>query len=405
MIRLNNKTVIFILIFSSGLAIIPVVALGQYEQGISGPFNLNTAWNIPNGDLAIELSSRFYYNNKTFYYSNNTVSAITYWDVQGGIRLMYGLGDRYQLGLTQIFYQDNHKGEGGYNFPDDLFLSVKVKAYSLKNGAWNFGGRFLTRIPVADHHNVILEPYSAGKLEAGVFGLVSYTANPNFPEHGLNFHLNLGLIDHNDHGVNLDESGKSSVLKKHNSRELIGGVAVLMPATKFDFSAEFYGNYFVSKPPPTAFSRHSYVYFSPGITYRAFYWLSFSCGFDVRLTPNKSSSSSYIQNSLPNYLPTYPRWRLNFKMRMNLISRIKARFAEKEQDKGLVTEKKEITVYDRIAEEKKHIEEAEQELEEIIKQRKKMDEILERLKKALEINEKKKKGDKDKNSKKINDLF
>ncbi|OQX95769.1 hypothetical protein B6I21_03695 [candidate division KSB1 bacterium 4572_119] len=363
------------------------------EQGVSGPLYLSSGWTLPKGDFTFHTNSRFYFNNKTFYSSDNSVSAITYWDIHGSLEFYYGFAKHFQAGLSQILYQDNHKGAGGYNFPDDLFLNLKTGGFSAKSGAWNFGGKLMVRIPLADHHNIILEPYSAGQIEAGIFGLASYSSSPNFPESKLNVHLNLGLLDHNDHAVNLNESETLTDLKKHNSREIIGGAAVIFPTSLFDFSAELYGNYYISKPPATAFSRHNYLYFSPGITYKSFYWLSFAFGFDIRLTPNKSSASSLINSDLPNYLPTYPRWRVNFKMRVNPVSKLKKRFAKEETDTVISTENKEKTVYEKIADEKKHIEKAEVELENIIKQRQKLDEILNRLKKALDVKNSEKNGE------------
>lgn len=367
------------------LIFLPLSISAQSEQGIQGPFYLNTAWNLAKGDVTFQANSKFYFNNKTYNLNENTVNAIAYWDIQGGIGVNYGLGKHYQIGLTQILYQDNHKDGSGYNFPDDLFLDLKVGSFSLKNGSWNLGGKILSRIPLAKHHNILFEPYSAGRLSAGIFGMATYSTKPLFPEDGFNVHFNLGLLDHNDHGVNLDESGQSRILKKHNSREIIGGAALIFPTSKFDFSAEFYGNYYISKPPATAFSRHSYLYFSPGIFYKLFYWLAFGFGFDFRLSPNKSCSSSYISSDLPNHLPTYPLWRLNFKMRVNIISKVKNRFMERAADSVATVEKDEKTIYDKIADEKKHIEEAEFELEYLMKQRQQMDEILARLKKALEL--------------------
>ncbi len=364
---------------------IPQLAWTQTEQGIKGPFYMTTAWNLAKGDVTFQANSKFYFNNKTQTLGNNITNGIAYWDIQGGIGINYGLGKHYQLGLTQILYQDNHKAGKGYNFPDDLFLDFKVGSFSLKNSHWNFGGKILTRIPLAEHHNILFEPYSAGQLSAGIFGMASYSKHVLAPEDGLNLHFNVGLLDHNDHGVNLDESGQSALLKKHNSREVIAGAGLIFPVSNFDFSAELYGNYYLSKPPATAFSRHSYLYFSPGIVYRTFYWLSVGFSFDIRLSPNKSCYSIYIPSELPNYLPTYPLWRLNFKLRVNIISKVKSRFVESAPDTVVTVEKKEKTVYEKIADEKEHIEQAELELESLMKQRQKMDEILARLRKALDL--------------------
>ncbi len=364
--------------------------LSNQQQGSRGPIYVSSAWNLLKGDLTVHAGTRLYFNNKSYSTSSDNVTAVTYWNLQGRMSLAYGLMKHLQIGLSQVLYQDNHKGGKGYNLPDDLYLNFKYASQPLKSNKFNFGGELITRIPLAEHHNIILEPYSAGKLEAGVIGLLSFTTNPVFPENGINVHANLGLIDHNDHGVKLNENSQVQSVKKHNSRQITAGLAMIYPTTQFDFSAEVYGNYYISKPPQTAFSRHNYLYFTPGITYSPFYWLAFKFGLDLRLTPNKSSASHEINSTLPRHLPSYPTWRVNFGFKLNLSSKLENRFADKKEEEPAVVEKKEKTIYEQIADEQKNIEDAVLELETLIKERKKMDEILTRLRKALEIKDDKK---------------
>ncbi len=368
-------------------------AIAGSEQGNRGPLYLSTAWNLPKGDLTFQGNSRFYFNNKTFSAANNSANAVTFWDIQGGLNLNYGLGKHYQIGVSQILYQDNHKGGSGYNFPDDLFLKVKAGSFPAQAGPINFGAALTIRLPLAKHHNILLEPYSAGRVEFGVLGLLSYSKNPLYPEDGLNAHLNLGIIDHNDKGKKFTEEGITYV-NQTNSRELYAGMGVIYPMTKFDFSVELYGNYNITKPPPVAYSRHNYLYITPGINYNAFYWLSVACGFDFRLSKQQSSKSYLLPAFTTNVLPTYPTWRINLSLRINLVSKLKGRFEQKEILESTAPETKKKDVTQEIAEERKQIENAEEELQKIRDERKKMDEILNRLRKALEIKDPKEKDKK-----------
>ncbi|NOY60251.1 MAG: transporter, partial [Calditrichaeota bacterium] len=291
-------------------------------------------------------------------------------------------------------YQDNHKDGSGYNLPDDLILQIKAADFCWKNKNWRFGGKVSLRIPTAKYHNIILEPYNSGKLTLGIFALSSYSTSQNFPDLALNFHANLGLIDHNDHGVYWYNDGNSKILQRHNSREVIAAVGIVYPSTNFDFSAELLGNYFLSKPSATVFSRHNYLYFTPSVTFSPLYWLSFGVGLDLRLSPNRSSASPAIDSDLPAYLPTYPTWRVNLKTNINLSARLQNRAAKKEVAKPVatvVTPQEDVS--QKITKEKKHIEKAELELMQLIEKRKQMDEILSRLKKAL-TEEKEKKAKK-----------
>lgn len=371
---------------------------GGSEQGHRGPIYLSTAWNLAKGDLTFQGNSRFYFNNKTLSHANSPAVAVTFWDIQGGLNLNYGLGKNYQIGFYQILYQDNHKSGSGYNFPDDLFLRAKFGSFPATPGPIKFGVALMTRLPLAKHHNVQLEPYSAGRVEFGLMGLLSFTKNQIYPEDGLNAHLNLGIIDHNDNGKKFTELN-SEYINQKNSREIYGGLAVIYPMIKFDFSLELYGNYNISKPPPIAYSRYNYLYITPGITYNALYWLSVACGFDFRLSKHQSSKSYLIPGETANLLPTYPTWRVNFSVKANLVSKLKGRFEQKASVESNSSDVKKQDVYEQISDERKQIENAEEELQKIRDERKKMDEILNRLRKALEIKETKEKSEKEKEKK------
>jgi len=386
-----NRVLFFVIV----LAINSVFLYAGSEQGNRGPIYLSTAWNLVKGDVTCQGNSRFYFNNKTFTSANSPTTAVTFWDVQGGLTLNYGLAKHYQLGISQIVYQDNHKSGRGYNLPDDLFLKFKLGSFPEEPGPVKFGAALTTRLPIAKYHNIQLEPYSAGRVEFGLIGLVSFSQDQIHPEEGINAHLNLGIIDHNDNGKVFSESGIQYVNPGH-SREIFGGAAFIFPMTKFDFSVELYGNYNISKPPPAAFSRHNYLYITPAVTYNAFYWLSFACGFDFRLTKNQSSKSNLLPVLTAEVLPTYPTWRVNFSVRVNIVSKLKGRFEEKQKVDSIPPDKKKKGVYEEIASERKQIENAEMELQKIREERKKMDEILMRLRRALEIKQQDEKKKKDK---------
>ena len=389
-----SRIALVIVIFSANI----MSVYAGTEQGHRGPIYLSTAWNLVKGDLTFQGNSRFYFNNKTFVQGNSPAVAVTFWDVQGGLNLNYGLGKNYQVGLSQILYQDNHKSGNGYNFPDDLFLRVKVGSFPAKPGPLKLGAAITTRLPLAEYHNVQLEPYSAGRIEFGAMGLLSYSRNLVHPEDGLNAHLNLGIIDHNDNGKKFTELNKEYVNQK-SSREIYGGLAVIYPMTKFDFSVELYGNYNISKPPPIAYSRHNYLYITPGITYSAFYWLSVACGFDFRLSKHQTSQSYLLPDKTTQLLPTYPTWRVNVSVRVNLVSKLKGRFDQKGDFESITSDENKKDVYEQITDERKQIENAEEELQKIRDERKKMDDILNRLRKALEIKDTKEKSEKEKEKK------
>lgn len=352
-------------------------------NGIRGPIYLASAYNLLKGDLVLQGHSRFYYKNEVHKMTNQSTNAVTFWDAQGTITILYGFGTNYEIGLSQILYQDNHKGGQGYNFPDDLYLKFKYASLGSKIIPIKFGAQINSRIPMAKHHNVPLEPYSAGKLEFSILGLISYSPNLVSPEESLNAHVNIGYLDHNDSGENLVDPTEGNYKKSTSSKEFIYGVGIIYPKTKFDFSLEFYGNRHLSKPPEIAYSRYNYAYLSSGITYNPFYWLSVFFGIDYRLTPARPNEFAH---TITKNMPVFPTWKVNTGVKINLMSKLQNRFEEKEPSK-LVDEQNK-GVYEQIATEKKQVEDAERELEKIREERKRMDEMLKRLRKVLDFKEK-----------------
>jgi hypothetical protein len=335
------------------------------------------------GDLLLHGHSRFYYKNEVHKLPDQPTNAVTFWDAQGTFTVFYGLGKTYEIGLSQILYQDNHKGGSGYNLPDDLYLKFKFASLGPKILPIKFGAQINSRIPTAKYHNIPLEPYSAGNLEFSILGLISYSPNLLSSEESFNAHVNVGYLDHNDIGENLVDESEGNYKKSTSSKEFIYGVGIVYPITKFDFSFEFYGNRHLSRPPAVAYSRYNYAYITPGITYHPYYWLSVAFGFDYRLTAAKPNESAY---TITKNMPVFPTWRMNFGVKINLISKIQNRFEEKDETK-LSTEK-DKGVYEQIADERKQVEDAERELEKIREERKRMDEMLKRLRKVLEFKEK-----------------
>ena len=64
-----------------------------------------------------------------------------------------------------------------------------------------FGGLISARIPMAESHNIIYEPYSAGSLEIALTGLMSYHSNLTFPDENWSIHSNLTYLHHNESGL------------------------------------------------------------------------------------------------------------------------------------------------------------------------------------------------------------
>lgn len=349
----------------------PIVLAGSI-YGTRGPIYISTAWNLNKNDILLYGNSRFYFKNE------KTTNPVTYWDAQGILNLFYGVGRLFEVGLSQIIYQDNHKGGQGYNLPDDLYLKFKLSSINPQKIPFNLGLQIVSRIPLAKHHNLPLEPYAADRIEFSVIGLASYSSNLALPDEAFNAHLNIGYLDHNDVGHFMNSS---------TSKEFLYGIGIIYPISRFDFSLEFYGNRYLKRPPEVVYSRYNYAYITPGITYQPLPYIAFVFGFDYRLTAAKPNLQA---TTISANMPVFPTWKANFGIRINVMSKIQRRYTEKNDQKFInkaTSNENGKNIYEQISNDRKEVENAEQELLRIREERKRMDEMIERLRNILELKE------------------
>lgn len=358
---------------------VPVWANGL--NGSRGLMHVTSAWSLKPGYLTLYNHSRFFGKvGVTEMLASRT--ATTYWDVQGSLSLNYGINDHFELALSPVMYQDNHKGGKGYNFPDDLFLRLKVGSYGAQGSAITYGGLINLRFPTAEYHNVFFEPYSAGTFEWGVTGLASYSRDPLYPEDALNVHFNLGYLNHNDVGTKFTSNLRDTTEVLSMSQELLYGIGAKFPSSQFDFSLEFYGNVFLKKPPKTAYSIENYIFMTPGISYKAYRWLTVEVASDVLLTSSDNDETDYsVTGKLPE-MPNYPTWRINLGLRLTLLPTTAYKVSEKDILMRKAQNRREL--FEQIIKEQRETESAEEELERIKNERRKAERELERLRRILE---------------------
>ncbi|MFQ5641236.1 MAG: hypothetical protein ACE5IR_24925, partial [bacterium] len=270
--------------------------------------------------LIMYAHTRFFGKVGNLNLANNLSSAVTFWDVQGGLAFNYGISKNFELVFSPMIYQDNHKGGKGYNLIDDIFLTLKIGSLGRKGGSFKYGFDISTRFPSANEHNVSFEPYAAGKVSFGFGSRFSYTVDPLYPDDGLSFHLNFGYWNHNDVGEQLSQVDPliDPVRVTSPTQELLYGTGVVVPTDKFDFSFEVYGNNFIQEPPETAYSRENYTYVSPKVRYKAYRWLSIDMGLDIRVSSNKDRTDYTYIGDFPD-IPNYPDWRINLGTRWTLL--------------------------------------------------------------------------------------
>jgi len=381
----NCKRLFFSALFLFFLGQTPQ-AIGQVNAG-RGPLTVRSAWTLEPGYLTLTTHTRFFGKvAKLSQPGQAGTSAVTIWDVQGGLALNYGISKHFEASFVPMIYQDtNKRTDKGYNLLDDLFLFLKVGSLGSKGGSLSYGFDLGMRFPTAKEHNLMFEPYSADKTSFGANALASYARDPLYPEDAFSMHFNLGYWNHNDVGSQLTPSifTKDTVRVLNMTQELSYGAAMLFPFDKFDFRFELHGRTFLQKPPVTAFSRESVTYISPGVTYKPYRWMTMLLNADIRVT-NAADETDYTKPGVNKFsdLPNYPDWRITLGTKISILPT--SLYAISERDILMKKAESRRELFEQIIKEQRETESAEEELERIKDERRKAERELERLRRILE---------------------
>ncbi|MCH8126694.1 hypothetical protein IIC38_12125 [candidate division KSB1 bacterium] len=383
--KVSKVSLLLILLFT--ITLVPLVN-AQFHAGGQGLMYTHSARTLEKGGLNAFFHSRFF--GKGIEYVSGP---LTIWDVQGSFALTYGLSNRVEITFQPIIYQDDALVNS--NIPDDLFFKLKIGSLGSAASKFKYGALVTTRIPLAERHNVLYEPYSAGSFEVGFTGLSSYASDVLFPNESLNAHFNLGFNLHNDSGSGLNKLLPDSLENKGTSSSLNFAVGVGQPYDKWNVSAEVHGSFFVQKPPVSAYSRESFVYFTPGVSYQLFDWVQLNVAADLLLTSGEDATDyNFVTKPFSELPDSYPTWRINTGVKFNILSASYNQGSERD----ILVRKAETRrdVFEQIVREQRETEKAEKELTRIKEERLKAEQELERLRKLLE-GDGSKKSDKKKN--------
>jgi hypothetical protein len=373
------------------LLLIMVTAIrlwGTTSTGGPGLIYVHSAQVLPKGHLEWYAGTRYFGKIASF---TNNQRAYTLWDVQFLMSLNYGISKHVSLGVSPILYQDVNRNGGNFwkgnaNLPDDIILSVKAGSFSKLESHFMFGELLTLRLPTAKQHNIIYEPYSAGRIEIGLTALATYFQKPAIPEMGWSVYANIGLINHNDLGKSLSGNADDATAQSWSS-ELILSDGFLYPMETFAFSLELNTRFFLTRPPESAYSREYVSYLTGGIYYMPYRWLTLEMGTDLRLVSEDDLTSyRFILPAPTNNFPNYPSWRGVLGIKWTILPRQlykseDAQLKQKAKDRKAILEK--------MMDQETNTETAEQELSRIQAERKKVEEELERLRKLLEAEKQK----------------
>jgi hypothetical protein len=354
--------------------------------GGKGLVYVHSASTLEKGRLELVSGVRYFGKIASF---GGTRRAYMLWDVQNSLSINYGAGRHVELSLTPILYQDINREDGNFwdgqaNFPDDIFASVKIGSFRKLESPWIWGGLVTLRLPTAKVHNVIYEPYSAGRVELQLTALASYYRNPLFEEAGWSCHANAAFLNHNDVGKSLSRHPDAPTPQRMSS-EFLAGVGFQLPSDQFSFSAELNGRTHLTRPPDPAYSREYSSYLTLGVAYRFKRWLSAEMGFDKSLFTGEDLTDYRFVKPKEKNFPNFPSWRGLLGVRLAVLPRSlygseKSGLERKAKDRQAILEK--------MIESQSDMESAEQELARIQAERKKVEEELDRLRQLLESEKK-----------------
>jgi hypothetical protein len=381
---------------STALGIVLVCASSAAAVSIgygAGTMRVSSALVIPKGNLYLGGHSRAFFKDEVAKSSQGLSSGQTYWDIQSGLGFRYGFTSKLELGITQIIYQDNHKGGKGYNFPDDLYLSAKLGSIGPRTGILRLGVQADVRLPLAKHHNLALEPYSAGRIGMGGTAILTFISQPLYPGRGVHFNVNAGIFSYNDLGIKLTKSSQDTLVVRQDTQEIIYGLSLCKFNQEFGFFTEVYGRSFLHKPPVSALTRESSFYVTPGISYNPNPWLRLRVALDIRLIGKKDETSyngdgGSLTPKIWKTVPNLPTWQINLAAVVALhapkhsasVQRVPGREQIATSSSAPVSEK----LYQDMADTRQQTENAEAELERIRSERQRMEDLLQRLRKILE---------------------
>ncbi len=351
-------------------------------NGGRGPSFVRAAWNLEPGYLTLGAHTRF--NGKVAEITRNGATlATTYWVVQGGFSLNYGISRHFEASLAPTLYQDTNRGGKGFNLPDDLFLRLKIGSFGARGSAMSYGVELAGRVPTGKTHNIPFEAYAADNFSFGVTALASFAHDPLYPEDGLSAHFNLGYWNHNDVGEKLNNLplAKDTALVTQMTQEFIYGAAIIFPSEKFNFRFEVMGSGYLNAPPPSAYSREPVTYLSPGVSYKAYRWMTLDFNSDIRLSGENDKTDYKGLVAIPG-LPNYPSWRATLGMKLTLLPTSLYSSSERELLMRKAESRREL--FEQIIKEQRETEAAESELERIKDERRKAERELDRLRRILE---------------------
>lgn len=215
---------------------------------------------------------------------------------------------------TMIFdysFSDNFQVSGGMTlmqtktFPTEIKYGLGPATVAFKVGNLEFldrqvsiGALIHTSISVGDMTNIPYFPYYSGDAELGLSVYGSYYFDPQFADQSQSFHLNLGVLSHNEAKLEASRTIISYPLPAR-SVGVKYALGYSLPYGSWEFITETWGEGFMKEPDEIIYSRESYNYLNFGFKYRFDTW-TLSTSADL-LVYGRSDNTNYTTGALYGY--------------------------------------------------------------------------------------------------------
>lgn len=375
------------------LLLIPVMtfAFNSSRFGSRGFLHVQSASTLNKGTLDFRSNLNFYTKVGDFLGAQKpeNFAAVNWWNVQYNAVFTYGLVDHFDVTLMWRIYQDTNRrtspgregAENDVNAPEDLYFDLKTGSWGISNNRFHLGLLGSIRIPTQSNYNYFMEVYSAGGVEYGFTGLISFFNDPYLHDRSFSVHLNLGWYNHNDAGNELYRIGETVFKADGNSTAFQYGAGFTYPTELFDLNLEFWGNQFIDQPDSMAYSREDFAYITPSVKFKPNQWFNFLLGLDVRVSGDKNTSSSLLPApSRGLTLPNNASWKLHLQANFRILP-----YGGGEPRVGEVRSKADF--YEKLLRDREKSRNIEDELRRLRKEREQAEKELEELRQMLEEEE------------------
>jgi hypothetical protein len=260
--------------------------------GSNGLNRVSSANNVYQGDL---------WASGTFTYSQGSFSLGTYKNGRGAINLLYGIRHSIEVGVSQVYYQDQaiFGSPGG----GPLRFSIKGSLPTSAPSSVNIGAQLIGMIPVGSISNVEHESYYSDQPSVGGMVVVSFDSNPVDVRRSKRLHLNLGYYFHNDKNSFNTITGNTG----SSTQQVLVGVGAQFPTGFTTFFAEVTGEHFIEVnpniKPAIGGSTPDFFRVSPGFRHQI-QRIFFQAGVDVTVSSNGDFGPD------GDFVTIYPRWKL-----------------------------------------------------------------------------------------------